>query len=150
MSDEIKQYQSEIEELQAKVSSLEQSLKKLAILVEPNPKYPYWHKILCLGINEEQRMNLEYIMSYLTSRLHQDEEFLQHDAEQSSRFPPELFRKEKPSADETINIIIASCGIGYEKIVKDILICMYQQGMFKQIISFLFPVETSNVQKVEE
>lgn len=150
LNNEIKQYQSEIEELQIKVSSLEQSLKRLAILVDPNPKYPYWHTILCLGINEEKRMNLEYIMSYLTSRLNQDKDFLKYKNDQSSRFPPELFSREKPSADETINIIKTSCGFGHDRIIKDILISMYRQGMFKQTISFLFPAETSSVEKVEE
>jgi hypothetical protein len=55
--------QNKIEELEGKLYSLEQSLKRLSILVEPNFKKPYWHLLLSLGIFEEDKRKLEYIKS---------------------------------------------------------------------------------------
>lgn len=77
---------NKIEELEGKLYSLEQSLNCIAILVEPNIKKPYWHLLLFLGIFEVDKKKPEYIMSYLSSRLHQEYVSLRKDPE----FPPEF------------------------------------------------------------
>lgn len=132
--------QKKIEELEGKIYSLEQSLKRLSILVEPNLKYPYWHKLLCFGIFEE-RKKLEYIMFHLSSRLHQEQDSLRIDTE----YPSELFEKGLPTLNQTITIISSTLNIEYEEIIQEILLCMYQQGMFKKLISFLFPEEVKKI-----
>ncbi|MBE1555812.1 hypothetical protein [Sporosarcina limicola] len=106
-------------------------------MVEPNIKKPYWHLLLSLGIFEEDKKKLEYIMSYLSSRLHQEHDSLRKDPE----FPPELFEKDLPSLNQTITIISSTLNIKYEEIIQEILLSMYQQSMFKELISFLFPEE---------
>lgn len=133
--------QKKIEELEGKIYSLEKSLKRLSSLIEPNLKYPYWHKLLSLGIFEEDKKKLEYIMSYLSSRLHQEHDSLRKDPE----FPPELFEKDLPSLNQTITIISSTLNIKYEGIIQEILLSMYQQSMFKELISFLFPEEVKKI-----
>lgn len=141
MNDEQQAHIKIIEELSNKVLSLERSLMRLSSLIEPNLKYPYWHKLLSLGIFEEDKKKLEYIMSFLSSRLHQEHDSLRKDPE----FPPELFEKDLPTLNQTITIISSTLNIKYEEIIQEILLCMYQQGMFKEIISFLFPEEVKNL-----
>lgn len=136
----------QIEELENKIVSLEESLKRLAILVEPNEKYPYWHKLLCLGINEGQKRDLEYIMSFLTSRLNREEEFLNYKGDGTNRFPSDLYSDEIPTAHNAIAIISKTLQIKHEEIIKEILLSMFKQGMFTQIITFLFPSETKSIQ----
>lgn len=133
--------QKKIEELEGKIYSLEKSLSRLSSLIEPNLKYPYWHILLSLGIFEEDKKKLEYIMFYLSSRLHQEHDSLRKDPE----FPPELFEKDLPSLNQTITIISSTLNIKYEEIIQEILLSMYQQSMFKELISFLFPEEVKKV-----
>ncbi|ATP40058.1 hypothetical protein CSE16_08350 [Solibacillus sp. R5-41] len=135
--------QNKIEELEGKIYSLERSLKRLSILVEPNLKYPYWHKLLCLGIFEEDKKKLEYIMFHLTARLHQEPNSFRIDTE----YPSELFENGLPTLNQTMTIISSTINIEYEEIIQEILLCMYRQGMFKNLISFLFPEE---VKKIDE
>lgn len=112
--------QKKIEELEGKIYSLEKSLKRLSILVEPNRKKPYWHLLLSLGIFEEDKKKLEYIMFYLSSRFHQEHDSLRKDPE----FPPELFEKDFPSLNQTITIISSTLNIKYEEIIQEILLSM--------------------------
>ena len=133
--------QNKIEELEEKIYSLEKSLKRLSILMEPNINKPYWHLLLSLGIFEKDKKKLEYIMSYLTSRLHQEHDSLRKDPE----FPIELFEKDLPTINQTITIISSTINIKYEGIIQEILLSMYQQSMFKELISFLFPEEVKKI-----
>ena len=133
--------QNKIEELEEKVYSLEKSLKRLSILIEPSIKKPYWHLLLSLGIFEKDKKKLEYIMFYLSSRLHQEYNSLRKDSE----FPPELFEEDLPSLEQTITIISSTLNIKYESIIQEILLSMYQQSMFKELISFLFPEEVKKI-----
>ncbi|MEK4082213.1 hypothetical protein MKX73_17130 [Solibacillus sp. FSL W7-1436] len=137
--------QNKIEELEGKLYSLEQSLKRLAILVEPNKKKPYWHLLLSLGIFEEDKKKLEYIMFHLSSRLDQEYDSLRKDPE----FPPELFEKDLPTLNQTLTIISSTLNIKYEEIIQEILLSMYQQSMFKKLISFLFPEEVKMLKEIE-
>jgi len=137
--------QKKIEELEGKIYSLEKSLMRLSILMEPNSKYPYWHKLLFLGIFEEDKKKLEYIMFHLSSRLNQEQDSLRIDTE----YPSELFEKDLPTLNQTIAIISSTLNIKYEEIIQEILLCMYQQGMFKKLISFLFPEEVKKLDVVE-
>lgn len=142
MNDEQQQeYIKIIEELSNKVWSLERSLTRLSILMEPNLKYPYWHRLLSLGIFEEDKKKLEYIMFHLSSRLNQEQDSLRIDTE----YPSELFEKDLPTLNQTINIISSTLNIKQEKIIQEILLCMYQQGMFQKLISFLFPEEVKKL-----
>ena len=138
MKDEL---QNKIEELEGKIYSLEKSLSRLSILVEPNLKKPYWHLLLSLGIFEEDKKKLEYIMFYLSSRLHQEHNSLRKDPE----FPPELFEEDLPNLNQTITIISSTLNIKYEGIIQEILLSMYQQSMFKDLISFLYPEEVKKI-----
>lgn len=145
MNEETIRLQQRVDELEEKVTFLEGSLKRLAILVEPSKKYPYWHELLRLGINEGQKADLEYIMFYLTSRLNQDKEYLKHKGgEQAHRFPAELFSDELPSYHQTVSLISTVLNISQEGIIEQILLSMYQQGMFKKLIKFLIPKEISS------
>ncbi|MEK5209782.1 hypothetical protein [Psychrobacillus sp. FSL H8-0510] len=139
--DEKQEYIIKIEELEGKVLSLERSLKRLSSLVEPNLEYPYWHKLLSLGIFEEDKKKLEYIMSYLTSRLHQEQDSIKRDKD----FPLELFETDLPTLNQTITIISSTLNIRYEGIIQEVLLTMYQQSMFEDLISFLYPEETKNI-----
>ncbi|MEK4630536.1 hypothetical protein MKZ17_20350 [Solibacillus sp. FSL R7-0682] len=130
-----------IEELRYKVSSLERSLMRLSSLIEPNLKYPYWHKLLSLGIFEEDRKKLEYIMFHLSNRLNQEPDSFRIDTE----YPSELFEKGLPTVNQTMTIISSTLNIEYEEIIQEILLCMYRQGMFKNLISFLFPEEVKKL-----
>lgn len=137
--------QNKIEELEGKIYSLEKSLMRLSILMEPNSKYPYWHKLLSLGIFEEDRKKLEYIMFHLSNRLNQEPDSFRIDTE----YPSELFEKGLPTVNQTMTIISSTLNIEYEEIIQEILLCMYRQGMFKKLISFLFPEEVKKLDVVE-
>lgn len=141
MNDEQQAHIKIIEELSYKVSSLERSLMRLSSLIEPNLKYPYWHKLLSLGIFEEDRKKLEYIMFHLSSRLNQEPDSFRIDTE----YPSELFEKGLPTVNQTMTIISSTINIEYEEIIQEILLCMYRQGMFKNLISFLFPEEVKEL-----
>ena len=141
MNDEQQAHIKTIGELEGKIYSLEKSLMRLSILMEPNLKYPYWHRLLSLGIFEEDKKKLEYIMFHLSSRLNQEQESLRIDTE----YPSELFEKDLPTLNQTITIIASTLNIKQEKIIQEILLCMYQQGMFQKLISFLFPEEVKKL-----
>ena len=81
-------------------------------------------------------------MFYLTSRLHQDQDGLRKDNE----FPTELFEKGLPNLNQTVHIISATINIKYDEIIHEILLAMYQQSMFTELIRFLLPEEVKKYQ----
>ena len=133
--------QKRILELEDKMLSLEKRLNRLAIIVEVKQEYPYWHKLLALGIREEDKANLEYVLSYLTSRLNQDQDFLVSKINGPDRFPEELFDNDVPTLYHTMSILKTVLRLEYDEIIEDILLSMYNQGMYTDLISHFFPDE---------
>lgn len=152
--DNANQLLDRLELLEGKIESLRQTIIRLAVSSLPNPEYPYWYMIVALGISEEKKADLEFVLFMLTDRLSgtkiivnqnddvTDEMFTSEDRiitlSKASRFPDTLVRNAPPEWEESISIVSSVLEIPYEETVKRILLAMREQGMFEQLINYLF------------
>lgn len=137
---------AELIELQERMYSLEKNLKRLAIIMPPNFKYPYWHKLLCFGISEQEREKAEFACSIFTSRINQEVEFLNAKKNDTHEFSLDLFRIEPPTQNEVLGTINSIFDLGPEENCKELLVSMFQQGKFQQLISYIFPEDIHSLQ----
>ena len=158
--DNINRLLNRLELLEEKVDSLEQTIRRFSATFLPNPRYPYWHMLISLGISEEKKSDLESILFILNDRLLGKKFIIKQDDEISdemineiansgnsgdriisfsavSRFPDTLVKDSPPVWEESLAIISSILEIPYEDTIKRILCAMREQSMFEQLINYL-------------
>ena len=155
-----KQLEEKIEYLEHEIYLLKCSINKLAITYLSNPKYPYWSKLLCLGISDDKKKDFEFVLSLLSDRLSEVKIIVQEDDEitddmflsddtiiiksKAQSFPKELFINSLPVWEDVNGILCSAIGISNLKIVKEILLSMRSQEMFVSLIDYLLAEDIKN------
>jgi DNA polymerase III delta prime subunit len=151
---ELDELKNEIIELKKQISLLKESLLYLSAAKLSNPKYPYWNYLIELELGiYESKAKIEYVLSVLSERLSGKKIILTEVDELSSEmiasndifatktkanlFPEELFETSVPEYKDAINILLKIIESKDEEIIFKLLLSIYQQGMFKELIKHL-------------
>ncbi|WP_347487887.1 hypothetical protein ABDB91_11645 [Desulfoscipio sp. XC116] len=150
---ELDELRDAIIELQNKVAVLEENQLRLRATKLSDSSYPYWNYLLGFGIRDEVRRNIEYALFILSERLSGNNIIMAASDELSDKmldsddiyvtknkanlYPKELFDAGIPTYKDTVNIIMKIMEIDDEVVVFDLLLSIYWQSMFKELMKHL-------------
>ena len=92
-----------IEQLEDNVVSLQRTIRRMLATFMPNPQYPYWQKLLELGLSEEKKMELECVLSILTERLLKKNFIIKQDSEITDELIDKIVNQDSTSQNRIIS-----------------------------------------------
>ncbi|MHC1681910.1 MAG: hypothetical protein AB6733_03010 [Clostridiaceae bacterium] len=153
----IHELENKIENLQNEIDFLKRSIHRLATVAMKESKYPYWNKLLCLGIPEDKKNKFEFALSLLTDRLEgikiivkddneiNDELFESNDTiilkSKAENVPQKLLVNSIPIWNDVSESLCSILNIWHVQIIEEILISMREQEMFVSLINHFLPKE---------